>query len=274
MLYSTTWVLVWILGLLIVAYISYRTQLLSKSGLVGFLFISLGAYVGFGIAGFVYVFAILLSTGIVTRFHYSQKAAAGTAESGHGARGVWKILGAAGLTGLVGWYAFFNNSVPIVVAFVASLAETSSDTWASEIGALTRGRTISILPPWSNEKPGSSGAISLLGEIMAILGACSAVVLAAVSGLGRTMFASFFIASVIGAVIGEHVDSLLGASIQGLFLCPTCKATTERHVHECGTNTELVRGLKSLSNERVNFLCTIAGSACAVFFVLVMGNRL
>jgi uncharacterized membrane protein len=62
-------------------------------------------------------------------------------------------------------------------------------------------------------------------------------------------------------VAGALFDSLLGATVQAMFFCPTCGRETERHPrHSCGTATKHVRGWAWLDNDGVNFAASLAGA--------------
>jgi uncharacterized protein (TIGR00297 family) len=269
---STTSTLLILAVATVVCVVSYYTRALSKTGLIGFIFVSGGAAAGFGSSGFAYVVFVLFTASVVTRFRYGLKAERKAAESAGGARGIWKILGAGGVTGVLGWLQFIarSHSLLLSLAFVTALAESSADTWASEIGVLSSGRTVSIAPPWHEMTPGLSGGISLLGEFAALVGALLPSILAAAIGLLGSSLSSTLPVVLVGALAGEHVDSILGTTLQGLFYCPGCGLLTDSSTHEEGIKTNLVRGLRSLNNERVNFLSSAAGCACTVLIYLAI----
>ena len=61
--------------------------------------------------------------------------------------------------------------------------------------------------------------------------------------------------------LGSLVDSLLGATLQAIYYCPTCKKQTEKHPqHTCGTRAVHERGLLWLNNDGVNFACTFSAA--------------
>ena len=63
----------------------------------------------------------------------------------------------------------------------------------------------------------------------------------------------------IGGTIGFGgmlLDSLLGAWIQGRYICRTCGMASERRVHRCGLRTEWLGGWQWLDNDGVNALST------------------
>jgi hypothetical protein len=67
-------------------------------------------------------------------------------------------------------------------------------------------------------------------------------------------------------------DSLLGATLQAIYYCPSCEKETERHPqHTCGTNTDHIRGWRWLNNDWVNFTCSLVGALSAVAIWAVWG---
>jgi uncharacterized membrane protein len=67
----------------------------------------------------------------------------------------------------------------------------------------------------------------------------------------------------LAGVIGSLVDSLLGATLQGIYYCDACGKETERELHRCGNRTRLVRGWRALNNDWVNFISTLTGAVVA-----------
>jgi uncharacterized membrane protein len=69
----------------------------------------------------------------------------------------------------------------------------------------------------------------------------------------------------LAGLFGSLFDSLLGATTQAIYTCPTCQKETEQHpTHTCGSATTLQRGLPWLQNDWVNFGCSLASAALAI----------
>jgi uncharacterized protein (TIGR00297 family) len=184
---------------------------------------------------------------------------AGAAPVGHSAgRTAWQVFangtwaaGGSVLAGLgleTGW-----------VILAAALAAAQADTWATEIGSrsaapvrlITSGRTVPA---------GTSGGVTVLGTLGGIAGAVALAGLA----LGIGVDGATAAAALVGGVAGMLIDSLLGASLQGVYYCDTCIRETERATHECGRPARRVRGVTWLDNDGVNLVATGVGAAGAV----------
>jgi uncharacterized membrane protein len=56
-------------------------------------------------------------------------------------------------------------------------------------------------------------------------------------------------------------DSVLGATLQAQYRCPVCGKNTERKNHCRGAAADRISGLRWISNDVVNLLCSAAGAA-------------
>jgi uncharacterized membrane protein len=70
---------------------------------------------------------------------------------------------------------------------------------------------------------------------------------------------------------GSLIDSLLGASVQAQFHCPTCDVRTETPRHSCGSVTMQVRGVRWISNDVVNVLSIALAAAIALWLSRAVG---
>jgi uncharacterized membrane protein len=144
---------------------------------------------------------------------------------------------------------YFNENPQWMIAFAVAIASANSDTWASEIGSLSRKDPIYILTFKRMEK-GTSGAISLLGSLAALSGSMLIALLASV------LFHLSILASMIVfafGYFGNLFDTLIGAFYQQAFICPTCGIETEKKSH-CQKATIRIKGFAFIDNDMVNFL--------------------
>jgi uncharacterized protein (TIGR00297 family) len=271
-----------LLGLLtslVVALAAHRAHSLSRSGvlgavLTGTLILGLGGW-SWGLA----LIAFFVSSSLLTRWRKERKAALEGLAAKGGQRDLGQALANGGLAALLAVLAVLLPHPSWAAAFAGALAAATADTWATEVG------TLSPTPPrriTTGEVvlPGTSGGITLLGTLAASAGALF---------LGAAFFAlwaaecrwlggpcppsaaarwTIVPLALAGGLAGNLVDSLLGATVQGVYRCPRCGKETERRSH-CGGPTVPLRGQAWLTNDGVNFLATLVGAAVAGALTIV-----
>jgi uncharacterized protein (TIGR00297 family) len=141
-------------------------------------------------------------------------------------------------------------------AVLGALAAANADTWATELGVLSRSAP-RLITNFRHAAPGTSGAISLAGTLAALGGAAFVGVVGALGDASLWRLLPWVALAGLGGCL---LDSLLGATVQAIHWCPACQKETERTVHRCGQTTVLRRGLTWLGNDTVNLLATLAGA--------------
>ncbi|HET8678616.1 MAG TPA: DUF92 domain-containing protein, partial [bacterium] len=136
-------------------------------------------------------------------------------------------------------------------AFLGALAASAADTWATELGMLSR-HPPRLFTTGEYVPAGTSGAVSMVGSIAGVAGA---ILIAAIGAHGQ---AHIFTAAWIAGVLAMFFDSLLGATLQASFRRPDGRITEEP-----GREAVLVRGVPWLTNHVVNLFATLAGAAGA-----------
>jgi uncharacterized protein (TIGR00297 family) len=177
--------------------------------------------------------------------------------------------GAAQVVANAGWAAtgaaLIRISPPLGWALVGgALAAAQADTWATEIG-LRSGARPRMITTGRSVTPGTSGAVSAVGSVGGVLGAG---VLAAIAWTGLTFSLGAW--TFVGGVVGFTADSLIGATIQTRWSCPSCRATFERPGRHCGRLLAHDRGLRWVGNDMVNGLATGCGAFVAAAGQLTM----
>jgi uncharacterized protein (TIGR00297 family) len=200
-----------------------------------------------------------------------------------GARDAVQVLANGGIATACAVAWAFTHDIRWAAAFAGAYAAAAADTWATEIGTLSRGqpRSILTLRPLPT---GLSGGITLPGTLAEIAGAVWLGIAGAVGialayvldplDLGFSFARGVWwmpsphvilalVAIPIAGVAGATLDSVLGATLQELRRCDACDRVCETDPHACGAPTRLVRGLRGFSNDLVNLLATAAGAAIA-----------
>jgi uncharacterized protein (TIGR00297 family) len=250
----------------IVAYLAYRAHSLNKSGAIA---ATVVGTVIFGLGGLQW--AILLLTFFVTSSGLSRafkKRKQGLNEKfskGH-ERDAGQVFGNGGLaTFFAALHAFYPESLLPWIGFAASLAAVNADTWATELGVLnpTPPRVITDLRK-SVEK-GTSGGISPFGTLASLAGSAVIALPGVLLSPTGTLNINHFLLITAAGLAGSLFDSLLGATVQAMYYCPTDKKETEKHpLHTCGTETVHIRGWEWLDNDWVNFACGAFGVLIAI----------
>ena len=186
-------------------------------------------------------------------------------------KGAVRDAGQVYANGAAGWvllviYAVGLSDPVLYWGFLGAFAAAAADTWATELGTLTRGRP-RLITSGRAVPPGTSGAVSGWGTLASGVGAASVGISAwavapdffdgvgALTGLGL----------VVGVgVAGSMIDSLLGATLQAQY----AGVGSELSERPSGA---VVRGFRWMTNDRVNAVCTGLGALLGGIGAVVLG---
>jgi uncharacterized protein (TIGR00297 family) len=250
--------------------LAWRAGSLSASGAVA------AAVVGglvFGLGGLQWASLLLLffiSSSVWSRAFRKQKANLNEKFS-KGSRRNWEqVLANGGLSALLAIaYAVWGEPRWAFVAFAGAMAAVNADTWATELGVLSA-KSPRLITTGQLVEKGTSGAISREGNL-AVLGGAGLIGIVAGLVSPQSSCPELCIAIFLGGISGALFDSVLGASLQAIFFCPTCQKQTERHPHHtCQSQTVYLRGWRWMNNELVNFACSVVGAGVATGLWLVI----
>jgi uncharacterized protein (TIGR00297 family) len=252
----------------IIAYLAYRAHSLNQSGFVAATIV--GAVV-FGFGGWEWAILLMiffLTSSALSRAFKNRKQNLNEKYSKGHERDAGQVFGNGGLaTAFVLAHALYPESNIGWVGFAASLAAVNADTWATELGVLNP-TPPRLITDWRKRvEKGTSGGVSLLGTFASLMG--SAVI--ALPAARLTDDWSLFLPITLAGLAGSFFDSLLGATVQAMYYCPTDKKETEKHpLHTCGTETVHIRGWQWLNNDWVNFACGAFGIAVALLTIVTI----
>ncbi|ASA26227.1 DUF92 domain-containing protein [Paenibacillus donghaensis] len=253
------------IGALVVAGAAYWKQSLSFSGMLAALVMGT---VYFG-AGNLFWFGILLlffiSSSLLSRLRHDNKADLEETYAKTGRRDAGQVFANGGMGMLlVLLYAIYPLELWSFL-FIGVMATVTSDTWATEIGTLSRKPPRSVLTG-RVMKAGASGGVSLLGTMAAAAGGVligvSSWLLRTMSGMPEQPFLLLALCGLLGGLAGAFADSILGATVQQMNRCLVCGREVESLQH-CGVKTEHARGWKWMSNDRVNMISSLIGGLAA-----------
>jgi uncharacterized protein (TIGR00297 family) len=237
-----------------VALAAVRADALTRDGAFAAILVGTAVLYGTGWPGGAMLGAFFGFSTLVGRIALARGKAADPVAERRNARQVLANGAAATLGGLV------ELRVPGLGLWIVcgALSAAAADTWATSIGGFSRTDPRHLLSGRRVTK-GTSGAVSFLGTLAALVGASTVAVSGGLAGGGLRLG----IAGVSIGFGGMLLDSLLGASLQGRFECPRCAATGERRIHLCGTPADRVGGWTWLDNDGVNALSTALAALVA-----------
>ena len=265
-----------ILGIIIstpIAVFALKREHLTRDGIlvafiVGTLIIAFG-----GKTWFIIILTFLLSSSLVTRYKASRKKMFNEKFQKGGTRDGMQVLANGLIPTIIALMEGFIGLDLLFFAYIGAVATVTADTWATEIGVLnkTPPRLVTTL---KKVEPGTSGGVSKLGTIAIIL-AGSIIGMTAIISRSVALFVngshlslfyieSFLITGILAGLVGAFTDSLLGATVQGIYYCEHCKKETEKKVHDCGHKTVKIRGYTWIDNDVVNLVSALVGALVSV----------
>jgi uncharacterized protein (TIGR00297 family) len=219
-----------------------------------------------------------VSSSWLSHYRHTEKEATSDKFAKGSRRDLGQVLANGGL-GAVLAIAYAGHPDPLLfAAFVGAMSAVNADTWATELGILSR------IPPRlvTTGQPvplGTSGGVTRLGIWASVAGAlligtvttALLQVQSLLSGSGWSLTAILYpLLAVVGGLAGSLFDSLLGATVQGIYFCPHCDKETESPIHRCGQKTRLLRGWAWLNNDLVNFVASLVGSLTAASLAWIL----
>ncbi len=265
----------------LVGWVAYRRRSLNKSGVAGAMLFGTAIW---GSGG--WVWGLLLITFFVLSSllsHYKASAKESLAEKFDkgSRRDFGQTFANAGAGTLIALAFLFYSQPILLAAFVGAIATVNADTWATELGVLSK-RPPRLVTTWKRVAPGTSGGVSLLGTLATSAGAlCIGLALllflwidALLGGAGFAHAGASGVwilpASMLGGLAGSLFDSLLGATIQAMYYSSTRQKETEKKIDPDGTPNTLTRGWHWLGNDTGNFISSFGGALVSAFIYVLL----
>lgn len=272
-------VLVGLLGAGTIAVLAYRRGSLSFSGAIGTVVVGTLIFALGGLTWAVLLVAFFVTSSALSHYHARAKEPlAEKFQKGH-RRDLGQVLANGGCAALIAIAFFILPHRWHFIGFIGALATVNADTWATELGVLsktpprliTTGRIVPV---------GTSGGVTWFGTFVALCGALLIGVLAylfemlqsVIDNAGTFVFVSaetIFVGAIAG-LAGSLFDSVLGATIQAIYYCDVDQKETESAIHRCGNKTRLIRGWRWFDNDWVNFFASLFGSFVALLVHLII----
>lgn len=258
----------WAVGLnLALALGAFFKRAVTPTGALAGAAIGVGIYLSGGFYFWSVLGAFFVSSSVLSRIGKQQKAKLETKPVKGDRRDHIQVTANGGVAmtmavayAVTGWPVF-------MVAFAIALAASTADTWASEIGVLSKRRPVNVLT-WKQLEPGTSGGVSVLGLFASLFGSAFIAGWFVIGywitvGWDLIEIAGLFAAITGGGFLGSVVDSVLGASIQAHYWDSITGAITE-HRFTDGIRNSLARGIHGITNDVVNALSGLVAAVAMI----------
>lgn len=247
---------------LLVGVVAYRKNSVSVSGLAALLIIS-SMFIWFDKIALLFVlFFMFASSSYLSHYKRSQKKDLEEVVAKHGPRDYVQAICNLGVATLLVFVDHFQSNPAIIAAVVGSVAAANADSWASEIGALSK-KTPVLITTFKPVPKGISGGVTMKGTWGGVAGSLfitvtAVIALQCISPFGGSI-ALLYWAAFIAGIFGFLFDSLIGAVCQSLYR----NTHTQNLTEDPEGNKLLIKGFRWMNNDLVNLLTTAAGALIA-----------
>lgn len=255
---------------LLVGIIAFKRHSVSTSGLIALIVIS-ALFIWMGhITLLVVMFAMFASSSLLSHYKKSEKKEFDEVVSKTGPRDYIQALANLGVATLLLILFQFIQSEVLISALIGSVAAANADSWASEIGGISKRKPV-LITTFKPVDKGISGGVTYPGTMGGIAGSlfitCVGVIFLNLSNGFQGNITFLFWSSFIAGILGFIFDSYAGAIFQSLYRNKTTDGLTENNEGE----KELVKGYHWINNDTVNFLTTLVAAiiAGAIYYLLL-----
>jgi uncharacterized protein (TIGR00297 family) len=273
----------------LIGWLAYKRRSLARSGVLGAILTGTLIFGFGGLTAGLLLIAFFASSSLLSHYKANsapKRLAAEQFDKG-GQRDLGQALANGGAAAGLAVLSWLTQAQPplsgaLYAAMIGALATANADTWATELGVLSRTTPRLITRPSRRVSPGTSGGITPLGS-GAALGGAAFIALGyatfglleqALAGAGRGPSIQWAIA--IGAttagLVGALFDSFLGATVQAMYYSDRRGKETEKAFERDGTPNRLIRGWPWLNNDWVNFLASLLGAAASALIFSIISR--
>jgi uncharacterized protein (TIGR00297 family) len=267
-----------LLGTLVICVLAWRKHSLSLPAAILSFLLALALFLSGGLLFIILLLLFFATSTFFTRFHQAEKKAIErNLHARSGPRAVAQVAANGGPALIMALlYAATHNPL-FVTAFAGALAACNADTWASEIGVLSKAQPISLLTRRPVQR-GLSGGVTALGTLASLGGA--AVIALVYLGWQRFFAASYTPAALqpllrqsllvlLAGGAGSLFDSLLGETLQAQYSRPKTGSLTEKSQENNQAN-HLRRGFAWMTNDLVNFISALLAAGVVLVSARLM----
>ena len=240
-----------------VGFFSYYKKSISISGFVALLTIC-GLFIHFNrIDLLTILFSMFASSSLLSKIGKTKKEEAEKVVVKSGPRDYFQAICNLGTSVLFFIIYQLSYENACLIGLICSVACANADSWASELGVLSKEKP-RMITNFKYVPKGISGGVTLWGSFSGLLGSVFIAIISYL--LTEITIPQTIIISIIGFT-GMLLDSLLGATIQALY-------KENNHISENPSLGQLTKGLTWVTNDVVNLLSTFFTGVIGVFIYL------
>lgn len=248
---------------LVICLAAWRQGSLSRAAAAGAFVLAAGLYLSGGLPPVILLLLFFYTGNRVSRFRKLEKEPLERdLHAKSGPRDLAQVAANGGPALIMAGLYAVTRQPACLAALASALAASNADTWASELGMLSKRQPVSLLTGRPVQR-GLSGGVTALGFLAALAGSA---VIALVDGLLRlssvpvgTVLGQFLLVLLTG-LLGSVIDSLLGETLQAQYVRPSTGQLTEQ-TREKNQANQLVRGLAWMNNDLVNFISSLTAAS-------------
>ncbi|MGD6815469.1 DUF92 domain-containing protein [Metabacillus sp. 84] len=241
-----------IIGIFLIGFISlagWKIRSLTLTGAAAAFLTGMLIYLGYGYQGLLLLGAFFASSSLLSKFKRNRKQAVDELLEKGDRRDSVQVFANGGIASIASFMFWLTGADLWTAVFCTSIAAANSDTWASEIGTLSK-RNPRLLLSLRKTVRGTSGAVSMLGTGAAAAGAAFIAIL---SVMVFNLSVQWGVMIALIGFCGNLADTVLGGSVQVKYKCPACGKITERRLH-CGVEGHVFQGYSFFNNDAVNII--------------------
>lgn len=249
----------------VISWLGVYAKVLSNSGGIAAFGVGIAVALGFGVRGLLILGVFFASSSLWSIYKKNQKKQVEEKLEKGSVRDWQQVLANGGAAASLSFLYFVDPQPIFLLGFLIAIASANADTWASEIGVLSKKRPI-LIRTLQRVDRGTSGAVSLLGSFSALIGS------GLIAFIGLYIF-HLSIKEVIFIFIfgwlGNALDTIIGAYWQISYRCPYCQLETEKR-HHCNRQTIKIKGNSVMNNDFVNFLSSFIAVVIGISVFLIL----
>ncbi len=237
---------------IVISVVALKKKTVSWSGFLCMVIISSFFIWNNGLAALVVLFSMFISSSMLTLYKHSVKVQyTEKVLRKNGPRDYVQAICNLGVAFSCFLFYIYSNDKGFLLALLCSVAASNADSWASEIGVLSKRKPV-LITNFKICQPGISGGITLLGSLAGISGS---IFIAIISVFLKSSIPleidsiDLFLWITISGISGLFLDSLLGATIQVIYRDAN-GIETENTIYGITKS----RGLEWINNDFVNFI--------------------